>query len=236
MSQIKPLVHPTFKLKVPSSKKELTFRRWLAKEDKILLMAASGDSDVDIFEACKQIVTNCCTDTLPANLASFDWEYLFIQLRAYSVGEGVKVYYENPESECPECKKLRTFLVDLKKVEVKFHESHTNKIQLDKDLWITMRYPTSTEFSLESMSIDETYVNIARCITQVTQGDSVISGVDLKEDEVVGLIESLDREQFAKIDNFFATIPSLEYRLDLSCKACGKTDYDIIKGMSSFFV
>lgn len=235
MSKLKQLSHPLFRLKVPSLKKEFQFRPWLSKEDKILLLAMAGNDDIDLLTAAKQIVTNCCTTELP-ELASFDWEYLFIQLRATSIGESVVVYYENPKSECEVCKKKRAFQIKLREVEVNFHKDHSNKIQLADDLWIIMKYPDTDKLKINTGSVEEMFTFIAEHVSQIVQGDTIISKTDMTIEETKNFIEHLTREQFNKIDFFFDTIPALQYKVDLSCEKCGRKNFDIIRGMSNFFV
>ena len=142
--------HPTFTLEVPSTKKKLTFRPFLVKEEKILLMAKTSQDENDVLSAVKQIVNNCCeTKGFDVNkIAIFDLEYLFLKIRASSVGNMISLSYNDLED-----KKQYSFEVDLNKIEVEFPaKSVSNKIEINGKTGILMSYPPASLYDEDRKS------------------------------------------------------------------------------------
>ena len=50
---------PKYKLKLPSDGRVVNFRPFLVKEEKLLLMATETGGQEGLFEAIKEIITNC---------------------------------------------------------------------------------------------------------------------------------------------------------------------------------
>ena len=77
---------PTYELEVPSTKKKIKFRPFLVKEEKVLLMALESESDENIRNAVLQLLKGCISSRIKLeNLATFDLEYIFLNIRAVSV-------------------------------------------------------------------------------------------------------------------------------------------------------
>ena len=82
------LVSPTYELTLESTGQTLNYRPFLVKEEKILLMAMESNEERDMVNATKQIINNCVSQELDVDqLPMFDMEYIFLNLRAKSVGE-----------------------------------------------------------------------------------------------------------------------------------------------------
>ena len=132
--------HPQFQITIPSSKQKLTFRPFLVKEEKLLLMAKDSEEESDILQAIKQIVNNCCMDQFDvSSLSLFDLEYIFIHIRANSVNDTVKVSYRDKEDD-----KVYDFDINLKKVEVIFPDKIKNVIKITNTAGIQLKYPKVT--------------------------------------------------------------------------------------------
>ena len=149
-----PIINtPTYELTVPSTKEKITYRPFLVKEEKILLMAMEEEKDAQLNRALKQVVNNCTFETIDvAKLPLFDLEYIFLRIRAKSVGEVATVSIlmeDDNETYVP-------VEIDLEKIEVQFSEGHTNKISLTDDISLEMRYPS---FEFMNFKPDETEVN-----------------------------------------------------------------------------
>ncbi len=81
------IVTPTYELEIPSSKEKITYRPFLVKEEKILLLAQEAEKDSEMLLALKQIINNCTYEKVEVEkLPMFDLEYIFLQIRAKSVG------------------------------------------------------------------------------------------------------------------------------------------------------
>lgn len=222
--------HPTYKVTIPSTKKEVTLRPFTVQEEKLLLMAKSSEKSEDIVAAIKQIIQNCIQEKVDVEkLATFDIEYLFVRLRAKSVGETVDLEYDDPDTK----EKLK-FRVNLDEVEVKFNKDHSNKITVVDDVGIVMRYPTLEEIkSLEQSQEEEAIVKVlSKCIDKIYDKDSVYS--DYTEEELSDFINSLPLDSMNNIKNFFDTMPALEHKVTLKNKS-GETKEITLRGINSFF-
>jgi hypothetical protein len=223
--------HPTYKATIPSTKKEVTLRPFTVQEEKILLMAKSSEKTADIVSAVKQIIQNCIMESIDVDkLATFDIEYLFIRLRAKSIGEIVELEYNDPET-----KENIKFKLNLDDIEVKFHAGHSNKIKVFEDVGIVMRYPTLEELKQieDGADEDKTVTSVLkRCIDKIYDKDSVYS--DYTEQELEEFINSLPLDSMNSIKEFFDTMPSVEHTVKLKNKA-GESKEILLKGINSFF-
>ena len=81
------LTTPTYELEIPSTDEKISYRPFLVKEEKILLMAMESGKNEDIVNAVKQIVSECTYNKLKlGNMPMFDIEYIFLNIRAKSIG------------------------------------------------------------------------------------------------------------------------------------------------------
>lgn len=206
--------HPTFTLEVPSTKKKLTFRPFLVKEEKILLMAKTSKDETDVLTSVKQIVNNCCeTKDFDVNrIAIFDLEYLFLKIRASSIGNTIKLSYTDLEDS-----KEYSFEVDLNKVEVEFPEkSASNKIEINSKTGILMNYPPAALYDDKEFlnSGDEAFFElILRCIDKVYVDDTMYDAKDYKKEEIVSFVENLGVKTFQGIQEFLNNGPRLKHVL-----------------------
>ena len=223
--------HPTYKVVIPSNNKEITIRPFTVQEEKMLMMAKASERTDDIVNTVKQVIQNCITEPVDVDkLATFDIEYLFIKLRAKSVGEMVDLEYTDPESE----DKIK-FKLNLDEIEVKRTEGHSNKILVFEEVGIVMRYPTLEEVKiLEEDDNKEAAVFevLLKCIDKIYDSDNVYSEFTKKELEE--FVYSLPMESMDKIKVFFDTMPVVEHTVVLKNKK-GDTKEVVLRGINSFF-
>jgi hypothetical protein len=224
--------HPTYKITIPSTKKEVNIRPFTVQEEKILLMAKSSENTQDIVSAVKQVIRNCIVEPVDVDaMATFDIEYIFIKLRAKSVGEVVDLEYTDPETE-----DVIKFKINLDDVEVKYNPEHNNKINVFDDVGIVMRYPTLEEIEKVESSSEKgeeaAFKMLMKCIETIYDQNNVYS--DYSEKELTDFIDSLPMESMNKVKQFFDTIPSVEHEVNLKSKD-GKTKKITLKGITSFF-
>lgn len=222
--------HPTYKLNIPSSNKQVTFRPFTVKEEKILLMAQSTGETSDSLDAIKQIINNCVLDEIDVNsLAVFDIEYIFIQLRSKSVGEEVEILYKDGEEDVK-------FKVNLNDVKVKFNPLHKNKFIVHKNIGLIMRYPSLEEVKLvnssEELDNDKTFEILTKCIDKVFDDDKIYD--QFSKEEINEFILSLPMESIEGIKTFFDTMPSVEHDVVIKNKEGGVKTITL-KGINSFF-
>jgi hypothetical protein len=230
--------HPIFTTKLPSTGKLIKFRPFLVKEEKILLMALAGEDENEMNLAAKQIVNNCVIDELDVETAPiFDIEWLFLQIRIKSVGTDCKITFSGDEnSECDGCKKAITKEINLEEIKCEKGEGHNKKIHLNDKIGVVMKYPTPEILSSPSENyVDLLYQYIVGCIDIIFDDKESHNVSDFKKEEVESFIDSLNRDQLAKIEHFFKSSPECRLDVDLSCEKCGKKQIYTLTGLTDFF-
>ena len=228
---------PTYELVVPSTDEKVKFRPFLVKEEKILLIAMEAQEQSGILNAVKDIVKSCTFDKFDVNRAPiFDIEYIFLNIRAKSVGEVSTVNLRCPDDN-------ETFVktdIDLTKVDVQITEGHTNKIELTDEMGMIMTYPTLDSFSDSTTVINASNMLdvIASCVSQIydKKGEDVYDAKDSTKQEIVDFLESLNSKQFLEIQKFFDTMPKLTHTVNIENPET-KVKSDItLTGLNDFFV
>lgn len=205
--------HPTFAVEIPSSKKKITMRPFLVKEEKILLMAKASEDPSDILAAIKQIVNNCVVDTkfdIDA-ITIFDLEYMFIKLRSASVNNVSKLVYKDLEDE-----KDYTFEIDLNELKVEFPKETSNKITISPTSGIIMKYPPASLYDDKEFlnSDDESLFElIVRCVDKVYDGEEMFSAANHSKADVADFLENLDVKTFDAIREFLSNVPKIAYTI-----------------------
>ena len=231
---------PTYKLRLESLGKEITFRPFVVKEEKILMMALESQEYQTSLAAIKQILNNCVLDDIDVeSLPIFEIEYLFLNLRARSIGEKVTLEYvcENVVEEDRKCKGPMKLEVDLLKVALE-HKPAENTIKLTKDVGIKLKYPT-VEISkalAQKFDQDDAPIEILRqCTDYVFDAQQVYKIEEMQPEEFKQFIEGLTGEQYKRIKTFFLNMPTLRYISDLACRKCGKNHTIRLEGLLDFF-
>ena len=230
----------TYELTLPSKDVKVKFRPFLVKEEKILLQALESGEEKDLTSALKQIVHACTfgavnIDTLPL----FDVEYIFLQIRAKSVGEIAKL-----KLLCPDDKETYAEVeIDLSKVEVHVDEDHSNKIVIDKkkNIGLIMSYPNinsarGEEGKLKGKRTKAMFDILVNSIYQIYEGDKIHSPADYSNDEMMKFIESLDSQTYKKINDFFDSMPKLKQDIELENPKTKVKSTITLAGLSDFFV
>lgn len=231
---------PTYKLRLESLGKEITFRPFVVKEEKILMMALESQEYQTSLAAIKQILNNCILDEVDIeSLPIFEIEYLFLNLRARSIGEKVTMEYicENVIEEDRRCKGQMRLDVDLLQVALE-HKGVDSTIKLTKDVGIKLKYPT-VEISktlAQKFDKDDAPIEILRqCTDYVFDAQQVYKIEEMQSEEFKQFIDNLTGEQYNKIKTFFLNMPTLRYKSDLVCRKCGKNHTIRLEGLLDFF-
>ena len=228
---------PTYELEIPSTDEKIKYRPFLVKEEKILMIAMESQDQKQIVQAVKDIVSACTYDKLNIDeMPMFDVEYVFLQIRAKSVGEESKLKILCPDDG----KTYAPVTVDLTKVEVQVDEGHTNKIELTKDTGLIMTYPTfKTMDSLGDTKLkSENMLDvISSCILQIYEGkgEKVYDAKDQTQKELTEFIEQMNTEQFKKVQKFFDTMPRLKHEIKVKNPKTKKTSNVTLSGLNDFF-
>ena len=225
------IVTPTYNITVPSTKQKVKYRPYLVKEEKILLMALESEEYDQIADALEQVVSDCVqTSTFDVSkLASFDIEYLFINIRAKSVGETVDLTVP-----CPDDQEIEVpFQVNIEKVKVEFQKNHKKTIQLSDDLWIEMKYPKIHDYIKQS---DDEMAFMASGIEKMYNSETVWDNATTTKEEFVSFLENLTKKQFVSVREFFQTMPVLRHTMKLKNPKTGYEFTHTLSGMIDFFV
>ena len=206
---------PKYSLTVPSTGKELRYRPYLVKEEKILLMASSSEDPKQIMNAVHDTIAACVENIDIRSLTTFDLEYIFIQLRSKSTGETSEILIK-----CPKCESQQKTKVN-------------PVIKISDNVTVVMKYPSYQD--IPSDTDDVGFTLIAASIKEVIHGDEKVDIDDEPIEAVIAFLESMTNDQFQLIAKFFEDAPSVKYDLELVCQSCGEISDIEIKGMQSFF-
>jgi len=227
----------TYELTLPSSDVQVKYRPFLVKEEKILLLAMESENTAEVTKALKEIVHACTFGSLNVEaLPTFDLEYIFLNIRAKSVGEVAKL-----KLLCPDDKETYANVeLDLSKVEVHVDEKHNNTIQINDKIKMIMKYPTLDTFDpsvdATKLKTEQLFDIIANTVYEVYDGETVHKAADYTKEEMKKFIESLTSEHFQKIQQFFNTMPRLEHELEIENPKTKVKSKVVLSGLQSFFV
>ena len=230
---------PEYRLTIPSTDKEIKFRPFLVQEEKLLLIAQQTGTENAMMDAIKQLIENCCFGELDLDkMPIFDMEYIFLQIRAKSVGEVVKL-----KVTCPDDKKTEVEVeVDLSEIQVQMSEDHDARIQLTDDIGLLMSYPSmGTMMGMQGKDVngkegvDALFEMICNCMYQIWQGEEVHDCMDYTTQEKMDFISSLNHDQFEKIQTFFDTMPTVKHEVEVHNPKTKKKSNLTLQGMNSFF-
>ena len=224
---------PIYTLTLPSTKKKIKYRPFLVKEQKLLILAMENEDQEQILDAITNTIQACLLTKIDVkDMALFDIEYLFMQIRARSISEEVelKVTCQDDGETTVDIK----FMVD--DIKVNFPKGHTNVIKLTDDLTVEMKYPDIdyfTKINFMEETPDE-YELVAKCIKRVYVGEDDYTSDSLEESKA--WVEGLTNQQFEKIQQFFETMPTLRHVLKVKNPKTKVVNEVVLEGLSDFFV
>lgn len=241
---------PEYSVKLFSLKTPVTFRPYLVKEEKLLLTAKQSEDPSMIVDAVIQVIKQCTFEKIAVQeLPSFDLEYLFLQLRAKSVNNVIKLSYNcqniivaHDGAEPKRCNHVSTITVNLDEVTLTTTTDHTSTVTLNNEMVIEMRYPTiqlvrahltpnSTELT-ESSTIKV----VAECLKTITEPDGkVYEARDYSLEERLEFIESMGISDLERFGTFFSNMPSLRHTVPFVCSKCQYTEPIVLEGLHAFF-
>ena len=230
---------PTYELELPSTKKKINYRPFLVKEEKLLVLALESEDTKQITNAIKAVIKSCIlTKGIKVeNLPTFDIEYLFLNIRGKSVGEEVEVNIIAPDDETTSVP-VKLMIDDIK---VKETEGHTNKVKVDDELTMEMKYPSLHEFISNNFdfnddnNIERSFDLIGSCIDKVYNEEEVWSVSDFSKKEINGFLEQMNSKQFKEIEKFFDTMPKLSHEINVLNPKTQVKSTVVLEGLSSFF-
>ena len=245
LPKVKVMYHT---LTLPSTGKKVRFRPFLVKEEKILMMAMQSGESKDMISSLKDIINNCMEEDIKVNeLAMFDFEYIFLQLRARSVGDTIDIKYSEPEKICSKDSKECNFTSVLNIDEIKAPKITTQKdlIDITDKIKVKLRWPKVDDaaalgnLNLEgndaSSLVESTFTIIANCIEYIMDGEEMFKVQDHTKKDIDDFLNSLSSSQFKSIQGYFESLPKITKDVTSTCTKCGNTDVKHLEGVGDFF-
>tara|TARA_R100000908_G_C3754336_1_gene148668 strand:+ start:861 stop:1580 length:720 start_codon:yes stop_codon:yes gene_type:complete len=230
---------PTYTLELPSTGQEISYRPFLVKEEKVLVIALESEDNKQISNAIKTVIKNCILTkgVKVESLPTFDIEYLFLNIRGKSVGEEIEVNVICPDDEATQV----PVTIDLDDIQVQKNDDHTNKIKLDDTLMMEMKYPSLDEFIKNNFdfndenSMDQSFNLIASCVNNIFSEDEVWAAEDCTKKEIKEFLEQMNSAQFKDIEKFFETMPKLSHTIKVTNPKTKVESEVVLEGLASFF-
>ena len=232
---------PSYELKLPSSSKKIKYRPFLVKEEKILILALESRDQNEITNAVTDVLKKCIltrgvkVDDLP----TFDIEYIFLNIRAKSIGEDIKMMVTCPDDN--ETKVPVTVYVD--QIKVVKPEDHKTDIVLDDKMTLRMKYPSLNQFIDDNFEVedepetvvDKTFKIVADCMETVFTKEDAWDAKDYTPDERLKFVEQLSSKQYKQVEKFFATMPKLSHTIEVVNPNTKEKGSVVFEGLANFF-
>ncbi len=230
---------PTYELELPSTGQEIQYRPFLVKEEKLLVLALESENTKEITTAIKNVIKSCIqTKNIKVeSLPTFDIEYLFLNIRGKSVGEEIEVNVICPDDG-------ETYVpvkINIDEIQVQKNEEHTNKIQVDDNIVMQMKYPSLDQFIKNNFdfsgdtNMDQSFDLVASCIDKIFNEEEVWTSGDVTKKELIDFLEQMNSAQFKQIEKFFETMPKLSHSVKVKNPKTEVESEVILEGLSSFF-
>ena len=232
---------PTYELKLPSTNKKIKYRPFLVREEKVLIIALDSKNQDEMTNAVKDVLSKCIlTDGINVDqLPTFDIEYVFLNIRAKSIGEDIRLTVTCPDDG--ETQVSTTIYVD--EVKVIKAKNHKKDIVLDDKLTLRMKYPSLDQFINSNFQsddnpevvVDKTFQVIADCIETVYTEEEAWEGSDFSNEERMKFIEQLNSKQYKKVEEFFTTMPKLSHTFEVVNPNTKRKNKIVLEGLADFF-
>jgi hypothetical protein len=230
---------PTYELELPSTGQKVTYRPFLVREEKLLVLALESEDTKQITSAIKSVIKNCINTKgiKVESLPTFDIEYLFLNIRGKSVGEEIEVNVICPDDE-------ETYVpvtLNIDDIKVQKDENHSNKIQVDDSIVMEMKYPSLEEFIRNNFDFDEdttmeqSFELIASCVDKIYTEEEVWAASDVTKKELMEFLDQMNSNQFKQIEKFFETMPKLSHTVEVTNPNTKVKSEVVLEGLSSFF-
>ena len=226
---------PVYEMTVPSTGQNITYRPFLVKEQKNLLIAFESQNRRDLVRAVQRTIESCVEDNINNNLTTFDVDYMFTQLRSKSVGEKSTLV-----NTCKECGKKTDFTIDLDKINPPEVKKNV-KISLTDSISVLMKYPSYDAFIKNEKLLDDKNQTeqimefIVECMDSIVTDDEQIRLKDESLEEIQSFVDSLTSDQFKKLSDYIANIPRLRHTFKIKCEHCGAEEEKSLEGLEDFF-
>ena len=237
---------PTYELTIPSSGEKVSYRPFLVKEEKTLLMAMESKDTKAMTKAMQDIITSCTDGEVdPKELAPYDLEFFFLQLRGRSIGEIIELKSPRPPNFTNCCKEAEEediceLSINIDDIKVDTSKIKPSNIEITKTIGVKMKFPqmdTVQKYQIDgdTLSSEDVFKLITDCVDYIWDGDDIFKAKDHSKKELNDFIDSLSSGQFAMIREFFESMPRLSHDVDWKCPRCEKSKTLVLTGVDSFF-
>jgi hypothetical protein len=225
-----------YKMVIPSTGETVSYRPYLVKEEKILMMAMESDNNKVIMQATIDVIKSCLEDDIDVeNLPMFDIESIFLALRAKSVGETIDVKVKCEDEQCEIVNDLN---INFEDIEIPTVTLESTRIELTDDVGVVMKYPSMKDVErigdLDESDAEGALSMIMSCIDAVYDADDLYPAENESKKSLTNFIDSLSSVQFMKLSDFFREMPTIEHTLEYKC-GCGRDETQVLRGLPSFF-
>jgi RNA polymerase-binding transcription factor DksA len=227
---------PKYSLTIPSNGKTITYRPFLVKEEKILLIAQESENQTQMINAIKDVIHSCTFGAVdPNKLASYDLEYIFLKLRAKSVGENTNVGLK-----CTHCSHANFVEINIDDIEPIMPERVDPRVMLTETVGVNLKHMTVQDMTLLSSNkkanAGEIMIStIISHIDSIFDADKIYPAENCSREELEAFVQSLSRSQMTTIEKFISTVPKIEKDVFFKCEKCGENNEIKISGVQSFF-
>ena len=222
---------PTYEIELPISKQKITYRPFVVKEEKLLLLAMVERDVPGVVKVIKEILTACTFNKLDVNaISKVDMEYLFIKTRNSAFGEGLDV-----TATCPHCNHEQKIILNMDKVEVVKPREIKPEIEIMANHWVTLRFPTLEESAMLDGSDESAIKMIAQCMVNIIINEDSHDVKDASIDERQAFLDSITEAQLLKLAEFFQSLPKLVYSEMVPCTKCRGEIKIYLEGLETFF-
>ena len=228
---------PVHELKIPSTGRKVKYRPFVVREEKILLLALESENQEEVTDAIIQIIGNCIQTKIDLDsLSTFDVEYIFLNVRAKSVGEILEF-----SITCPDDGETQAEVeINIDDIQVVKDKGHTDTIDLENGYFVKMKYPTM-KYIMEKKPddkkslIDSTFEYAVECIDTIYNDEETWEAADSTKKELTEFVEQMNSKQYQKLQSFFATMPKLSHTVKVTNPKTGVKSDVTIEGLANFF-
>lgn len=230
---------PTYELELPSTGQKIKYRPFLVREEKLLVLALESEDTKQITNSIKNVIKNCIetkgikVETLP----TFDIEFLFLNIRAKSVGEQIEVNIICPDDEETNV----PVKINVDDIKVQKNPEHNKQIKVDDTIMMEMRYPSLDQFIKNNFdftadnTMEQSFELVSECIDKIYTEDEVWSSSDVTKKEMIEFLDQMNSSQFKQIEKFFETMPRLSHTIKVTNPNTKVESEVVLEGLSSFF-
>tara|TARA_B100000424_G_scaffold237524_1_gene203072 strand:- start:1999 stop:2703 length:705 start_codon:yes stop_codon:yes gene_type:complete len=227
------LEQKTYTLTLPSTGESIQYRPFLVKEQKTLLLAQESKDSKELVNAVSSLINDCTFGKVNAKTCPlFDAEYIFLKVRAKSVGEKVDLV-----ATCPDDEETKVnFVLDINDIEVQMTDDHTNVVEITDDVKIVFDYPilSSSARYANDQRADIMFDVVRDCVKEIHFGENSYNKVDMSKKDLDDFIDSLDAEQFSRVMDFFETMPKLRHVIEVVNPNTNVKSEILLEGLQNF--